>query len=143
MVAQAPKVIPPARLDSAGSAAMVTEQAAAPHPGVVPIASPGSPADDAVATIAAGMSGRSAQLSAKLAGKGPRVQATTQAGVARLQARDQQNAAQIGQLADGVRDTRPTISGAQRAATAGLGSLMFAESPAAPLHRRSGAVHAV
>jgi hypothetical protein len=107
MAAQLIMVTPPAVLEAAASAGMIAETAAAPHPRVVPTASPGSPADGAAATIAAGMGARAAQLSSKLAGKGPQVQATTQAGVAQLQAQDQQNAAQIERLADGSPASKP------------------------------------
>lgn len=96
------KVIPPALLEAAASAATIADRAATPHPGVVPAVSPGSPADAAAGTIAAGMSQRAAQLSARLAGKGPQVQATTQSGVAQMQAQDEQNATQIRQLDQGV-----------------------------------------
>ena len=101
MVAQPIKVRPPALLQAAASAAATAEKAAAPHPGVVPVASPGSPADGAAATIAAGIGAKSAQLSTKLAGKGPQVQAKTQSGVTQLQGQDEQNATQIKQVADG------------------------------------------
>jgi hypothetical protein len=102
MVAQPIKVRPPALLQAAQSAAVTAENAAAPHPGVVPVASPGSPADGAAATISAGMSARSGQLAAKLAGKGPQVQATTQSGVAQMQGQDARNATEIEQLAKGT-----------------------------------------
>ena len=101
MADQSTKVTPPALLQGASTAAMTAEKAAAPHPGVVPVASPGSPADGAAATIAAGMSARAAQLSTKLAGKGPQVQAKTQSGVAQLQGQDEANATQIQRVADG------------------------------------------
>ena len=64
---------PPALLQAPASAAVTAEKAAALHPEVAPAASPGSPADGVAAAIAAGMSARATQLSAKLAGKGPRV----------------------------------------------------------------------
>jgi hypothetical protein len=100
MVAQPIKVRPPALVQAAATAAMTAEKAAAPHPGVVPVASPGSPADGAAGTVAAGMSARAAQLSSKLADKGPQVQAKTQSGVAQLQGQDEQNATQIKQVGD-------------------------------------------
>lgn len=100
MVAQPITVRPPALVQAAATAAMTAEQAAAPHPGVVPVASPGSPADGAATSIAAAMSARAAQLSAKLAGKGPQVQATTQSGVAQLQGQDAQNATGLQRVAD-------------------------------------------
>lgn len=109
MAAETMKVIPPALLEAAASAAGIAEKAAAPHPGTT--ASAGSPADDALATLAAGMNTRSAQLSATLAGKGPQVQATTQAGVAELQGQDQQNAALIKQLADDTPHTPNPATG--------------------------------
>ena len=95
MPAQSVKVCPPALLQAAASAAVTAEQAAAPHPGVVPVVTPGSPADAAWAGVGAGIAARSGELSAKVAGKGPAVQATTQSGVAQLQEQDEQNAAQI------------------------------------------------
>jgi hypothetical protein len=95
MPAQSVKVCPPALLQAASSAAVTAEQAAAPHPGVVPVVTPGSPADAAWAGVGAGIAARSGELSAKVAGKGPAVQATTQSGVAQLQEQDEQNAAQI------------------------------------------------
>ena len=107
MADQSIRVTPPALLQAASTAAMTAEKAAAPHPGVVPVASPGSPADGAAATIAAGMSARAAQLSTKLAGKGPQVQAKTQGGVAQLQGQDERNATQIQRVADG-KPQRPT-----------------------------------
>ncbi len=102
MVAEPIKVRPPALVQAAASAAMTAEKAAAPHPGAVPVASAGSPADGAAATIAAGMSVKSTQLTTKLAGKGPQVQAKTQSGVAQLQGQDEQNAAKIQQLGNGM-----------------------------------------
>jgi hypothetical protein len=96
------KVIPPALLTASSEAAAHAETAAAPRPAVVPIASPGSPADAAAATIATGMATKSAQISAKLAGKAPQVQAATQRGVAQLQGQDEQNATQIRQLGQGL-----------------------------------------
>ena len=95
MAAESIKVIPPALLQAAATAAATTEQAATPHPGVVPVASPGSPADGAWAGVAAGMGTRSAELTGKLAGKGPQVQATTQGGVALVQGADEQNAEKV------------------------------------------------
>jgi hypothetical protein len=65
------RVIPPALLEAVAPAPTTADNAAAPHPGVVVTATPGSSADVAAATIAAGMSTRPAQLSAKLAGQGP------------------------------------------------------------------------
>jgi hypothetical protein len=111
MADQSIKVTPPALLQAASTAAMTAEKAAAPHPGVVPVASPGSPADGAAATIAAGMSARAAQLSTKLAGKGPQVQAKTQSGVAQLQGQDERNATQIQRVADGSPVRPPTGRG--------------------------------
>lgn len=96
------KVIPPALLEASTRAAMHVETAAAVHPGLVPVTSPGSPADAAAAALAAGMSARSAELSAKLAGKGPEIQELTQSAVAQLQGTDQQSATQIEQLGQGV-----------------------------------------
>ena len=92
------EVRPPAILQAATSAAGTAEQAAAPHPGVVPPVSAGSPADAAAAMIAAGMGTRSAQLAAMLAPKGPQVQAITQAGVAHMQTTDTDNGQRIAQL---------------------------------------------
>lgn len=110
------KVIPPVLLEASSQAAMNAETAAAPHPGVVPIASPGSPADAAAATIATGMATRSAQLSAKLAQKGPQVQALTRSGVMQMQQQDAQNAARIQQLGQGVSPPQaPPHSGIQPA----------------------------
>jgi hypothetical protein len=114
MADQPIKVIPPALLEASTQAAMHAETAATVHPGVVPVASPGSPADAAAATIAAGMSARSAELSAKLAGKGPQVQALTQSGVTQLQGQDEANAAALRQLAQPLPKS----------------SLPFAEAPA-------------
>lgn len=83
-------------------------ETAAPGPGVVPIASPGSPPDAAAATIATGMATKSATLTADLARKSPQLQAATQQGVAHLQAQDEHNANQIRQLGQNPpRDTRP------------------------------------
>jgi hypothetical protein len=112
MAAESIKVTPPALLEAASAAAMTAEKAAAPHPGVVPVASPGSAADGAAATIAAGMGARAAQLSTKLAGKGPQVQAKTHSGVTQLQGQDEQNATQIQQVADGRQLPRPNGHGA-------------------------------
>lgn len=111
MATQWIKVIPPALLQAAVTAAMTADKAAAPHPGVVPVTSPGSPADVAAATIAIGMSARTAQLSTKLAGKGPQVQTKTQTGVAQLQGQDAQNANQIQQVADDSPARSPTRRG--------------------------------
>jgi hypothetical protein len=115
MAAESIKVTPPAVLQAASSAAMTAEKAAAPHPGVVPLASPRSPADGAAATIAAGMGARTAQLSTKLAGKGPQVQAKTQAGVTQLQGQDEQNATRIQQVADETPARPPNGHGAIQA----------------------------
>ena len=115
MAAESIKVTPPALLQAASSAAMTAEKAAAPHPGVVPVASPGSPADGAAATIAAGMGARAGQLSTKLAGKGPQVQAKTQSGVTQLQGQDEQNAARIQQVADQTPPRPPNGHGAIQA----------------------------
>jgi hypothetical protein len=95
MPAQTIKVTPPALLAAAASVSATAEKAAAPSPSAVPHAVPASPADGAWASIAAGMTTQSAQMSAQLAGKGPQLEATTQAGVAQLQANDESNAAQI------------------------------------------------
>jgi len=97
-MAEVVKVMPPALLDAASQAAAHAETAAAPHPGVVPAAAPGSSADAAAATIATGMAARSALLSAQLAGKAPQVQSATQNGVTQLEAQDQHNATQISEL---------------------------------------------
>lgn len=95
MPAQPIKVRPPALLQAAASVAKTAEEAAAPHPGAVPVATPGSPADGAWAGIAAGIASLSAAMATEVAGVGPLIQATTQGGVAHLQGQDEQNAAQI------------------------------------------------
>jgi hypothetical protein len=94
MPAQSINVTPPALLNAAASVAATAEKAATP-PNAVPHAVPGSTADGAWGTIGAGMAAQSAQMSAAVSGKGPEVQAKTSAGVARLQAQDAENAAQI------------------------------------------------
>ena len=103
------KVTPPALLAAASKAAMIAETIAAPHPGVVPQVSPGSPIDTAAATLATGMAAKSAKMTAEVAGKGPQVQAATQSGVAQTQAQDEQSAAQMRQLGQGLspQDARP------------------------------------
>lgn len=95
MPAQSIKVCPPALLEAAASVAVTAEQAAAPHAGAVPVATPGSPADGVWAGIAAGIATESTQMAAEDAGEGPAVQATTQVGVAQLQGQDEQNAEEI------------------------------------------------
>lgn len=95
MPAQPIKVRPPALLQAAASVANTAEQAAEPHPGAVPVATPGSPSDGAWAGIAAGIATQSAAMGAEVAGVGPLIRAKTQGGVAHLRGQDEQNAAQI------------------------------------------------
>jgi hypothetical protein len=102
MPAQDIRVLPPEMLQAAASAAGTAEKAAAPQPGVVPIAVPGSPADAAAVTIATGMGTKAADIASGLAGKGPRVQTATQQGVTQMQGQDEQNATEVRQLEDGV-----------------------------------------
>ena len=113
MPAQSIKVTPPALLAAAASVAATAEKAAAP-PTVAPHAVPGSPADGAWSTIAAGMATQSAQLSADVAGKGPEVTATTSAGVAQLEGQDADNAAQIQAVGDAAvtQSAQPGAGGA-------------------------------
>jgi hypothetical protein len=96
------RVVPTEMLQAAASAAGTAEKAAAPQPGVVPIAVPGSPADAAAVTIAAGMGTKAANIASALAGKGPALQTSTQQGVTQMQGQDEQNAAEVRQLEDGV-----------------------------------------
>ena len=95
MPAQSRKVVPPALLAASASVAAAAQQAAAVHPGTLAHAVPGSPADSAWATIAAGMVAQTVQMSGEVSGKGPEVEAKTPAGVAQLQTQDADNAAQI------------------------------------------------
>lgn len=100
MPAQSTKVLPAHFLDAAAAAATQAEQAAAPEPGVVPVATPASPVDATLSTISAGILNKAGQLRAEVAGKGPKVQATATAGVSYLQAQDEQNAARIQAVGD-------------------------------------------
>lgn len=95
MPAQTITVVPPALLQASMSVAATAEQAATPTPGAVPVATPGSPADAALAAVAAAIATQSATMAAELADKGPQIQAATQTGVARLQTQDEQNGAHI------------------------------------------------
>lgn len=89
------KVWPQELLQASQASTNKAEKAAAPHPGVVPVATPGSSVDTAAAGIAARIGTRLAELSTKLATKGPLVQTVTQAGTTQLQGQDEQNAQQI------------------------------------------------
>ncbi len=99
MPAQSANVVPPALLAAAASGAARAAPAAKP-PTAVPQAVPGSPADGAWATIAAGMASQSAAMSAEVSGKGPEIETKTSAGVAQLQGQDAENAAQIQTVGD-------------------------------------------
>lgn len=105
MPAQSINVCPPALLEAAASVAVTADQAAAPHPGVVPIATLGSPADGAWAGIAAGIASESALMASQDMGEGPAVQATTQSGVAQLQGQDEQNAEEISAVGQSAEST--------------------------------------
>jgi hypothetical protein len=111
MPAEDVRVMPPEMLQAAASAAATAEKAAAPQPGVVPVAVPGSPADAAAVTIATGMGTKAADIAGRLAGKGPRVQAATQQGVSQIQGQDEQNAAEVRQLEDAVFRSAPAAQG--------------------------------
>jgi hypothetical protein len=100
MPAQSTKVMPAHFLDAAASVATAAERAAAPQSGVVPVATPASPVDGTLSTIAAAISTQVGQMSAEVAGKGPEMQAKASAGVAHLQAQDAENAAQIQAVGD-------------------------------------------
>ena len=95
MAAQPIKVCPPALLEAAESVATTTEQAAAPYPGSVPVAAPGSPPDGAWAAIAAGIASQAAHMAAGVAGDGPRILAATESGIVQLQTQDERNAQQL------------------------------------------------
>jgi len=98
MPAQSTNVTPAQLLAAAASAASTAERAAAPQPGAVPVVAGASPTDAALATVAAGIAADTAQMCAAVAGKGPVVHATTATGVAKLEAQDAENAAQIGSV---------------------------------------------
>lgn len=100
MPAQSIKVVPPALLSAADAVAVAGQKAAAPQPGAVFIAAPGSPADGVLASISAGIATQTAQMSAEAAGNGPEVQAKTSAGVAQLQRQDAENATAIQAVGD-------------------------------------------
>jgi hypothetical protein len=95
MSGQSIKVVPPALLSAAAAVAGAAHKAATLQPGAVFATVPGSPADGALATIAAGIAWQTAQMSADVLGEAPAVVAKTAAGVAQLQAEDAGNAAQI------------------------------------------------
>jgi hypothetical protein len=100
MPAQSIKVVPPALLSAAAAVAVAAQEAAAPEPGAVFAAAPGSPADGVLATFAVGIATQTAEMSAEVSGVGPEVLAKTSAGVAQLQAQDADNAAQIQAVGD-------------------------------------------
>ncbi|KAA0093548.1 hypothetical protein CIW49_26125 [Mycolicibacterium sp. P1-18] len=95
MPAQKITVVPPALLQASTSVAATVDQAAAPHPDAVPVVTPGSPTDAALAAVAAAIATQSAAMAAELAGKGPQIQAATETGAAKLEAQDAQNGAHI------------------------------------------------
>src|SRR5689334_2081248 len=95
MPAQNITVVPPALVQASTSAAATAEHAAAPSPAAVPVATPGSPADAALATIAVAIATQTAKMTAELAGKGPHLAAAAQTGVTKLQSQDEQNGAHI------------------------------------------------
>lgn len=107
MPAEDIRLLPPEMLQAAASAAGTAERAASPQPGVVPTAVPGSPADGAAVTIAAGMAAKAADISSRLAGKGPHVQTATQQGVTQMEGQDEQDAADVRQLEDAVFRSAP------------------------------------
>jgi hypothetical protein len=100
MPAQSTKVMPAHFLNAAASVASTAERAAAPQPGAVFVATPASPVDGTLSTLAAAISTQVGQMSAEVAGKGPEMQAKASAGVAHLQAQDAENAAQIQAVGD-------------------------------------------
>ena len=89
------KVQPPSLAQAGAAVAQTAGQAAAPHPGGLPVASAGSPADGALAGFAAGITTQSAAMASQAARPGPAIQATTQAGITDLVGADEQNAEEI------------------------------------------------
>jgi hypothetical protein len=95
MAAQRIQVCPPELVEAAESVATTTQRAAAPHPGMVPAAAPGSDADAACTAIAAGIASQFAAMATEIAGDGPRLLTTTEHGAAALESQDERNAHQL------------------------------------------------
>lgn len=89
------KIAPPSLTASAAAVATQVAKAAAPHPGVMPHAVPGSPADAAWTTAAVAVAGEVTKMSAELSNKAPRVESTTATGVTQLETQDADNATQL------------------------------------------------
>lgn len=111
--------ITPSVFEQAGASVADSLNRAA-QPGQAPIAMGGaSPADAAAGGVAAAMSAKIAAASAEVTPRGPKIQAASQAAAEGFRATDEENAARIAAVQQGLADTPPSSGGAAPAEAAG------------------------